>query len=92
MNARPVWREDIAAFVPAPGAIPGLHPAGAANGVFSTAACLADGIRAATAALDGLGLKAPPSPRPRPRTGPTASNPAGTSPARAAPGSTSRTT
>jgi methylglutamate dehydrogenase subunit C len=59
MNGRPVWREDIAAFVPAPGAIPGLHPAGAANGVFSTAGCLADGIRAATAALEALGRTAP---------------------------------
>jgi methylglutamate dehydrogenase subunit C len=59
MNGRPVWREDIAAFVPAEGAVPGLHPAGAANGVFSTAGCLADGVRAAAAALDGLGLKPP---------------------------------
>jgi methylglutamate dehydrogenase subunit C len=59
MNGRPVWREDIAAFVPAEGAVPGLHPAGAANGVFSTAGCLADGVRAAAAALDALGLKPP---------------------------------
>ena len=59
MNGRPVWREDIAAFVPAPGAIPGLHPAGAANGVFSTAGCLADGVRAAGVALEALGRKAP---------------------------------
>jgi heterotetrameric sarcosine oxidase alpha subunit len=59
MNGRPVWREEIAAFVPAPGAIPGLHPAGAANGVFSTAGCLADGVRAAGVALEALGRKVP---------------------------------
>ncbi len=57
MNARPVWREDIAAFVPAPGAVPGLEPAGAANGVFSTAGCLAEGKRAAEAALKDIGLR-----------------------------------
>jgi methylglutamate dehydrogenase subunit C len=66
MNGRPVWREDIAAFVPAPGAIPGLHPAGAANGVFSTAGCLADGVRAAGAALEALGREGPAG-RPAPK-------------------------
>ena len=45
-------REDIAAFVPSDGAVPGLVPCGAANGVFSTAGCLADGVRAAREALD----------------------------------------
>ncbi len=72
MNGRPVWRDDIAAFVPAPNAIPGLHPAGAANGAFSTAACLADGLRAATAALDALGLKAPAITPPKAEDGATA--------------------
>jgi methylglutamate dehydrogenase subunit C len=42
-NGRPAWRDDIAAFVPKPGMIPGLTAAGAANGSFSTAACLAEG-------------------------------------------------
>ncbi len=42
MNGRPVWDEAIAAFVPAPNAVPGLTPAGAANGRFATADCLAD--------------------------------------------------
>ncbi len=59
MNGRPVWRDDIASFVPASGAVPGLTPAGACNGVFSTAACLQEGVAAATAALAELGLKAP---------------------------------
>ena len=57
MNGRPEWREDIAAFVPVPGMVPGLTAAGAANGIFSTAGALADGIRAATEVLDALGLK-----------------------------------
>ncbi len=47
MNGRPVWQDDIAAFVPVDGAVPGLVACGAAKGVFSTAACLADGARAA---------------------------------------------
>ena len=55
LGARPVWRADIAAFVPAEGAVPGLHPCGAAAGVFSTAECLASGADAAGAALAALG-------------------------------------
>ncbi|MBC2833994.1 sarcosine oxidase subunit alpha family protein [Paragemmobacter straminiformis] len=59
LNGRPVWREDIAAFVPAPKAVPRLTPAGACNGTFSTAACLAEGAGAARAALAALGKTAP---------------------------------
>ena len=59
MNGRPVWREDIASFVPRDGAIPGLRVAGAANGMFSTAGCLAEGISAASAALADLGMTVP---------------------------------
>ncbi|HAR54523.1 MAG TPA: sarcosine oxidase subunit alpha, partial [Roseovarius nubinhibens] len=58
MGGRPVWDRDIAAFVPQPGAVPGLHVAGAARGVFDTAGCLADGRHAARAALEALGRKA----------------------------------
>lgn len=58
LNGRPVWRSDIAAFVPAPGAVPGLIPAGACNGDFSTARCLAAGQLAARQALQDLGRKA----------------------------------
>ncbi len=58
-NGRPVWDEAIAAFLPRPGMVPGLEAAGAARGRFSTAACLADGVEAARAALAELGLKAP---------------------------------
>ncbi|MEX0339348.1 MAG: sarcosine oxidase subunit alpha family protein, partial [Arenibacterium sp.] len=58
MNGRPTWREDIQSFVPTPGAVPGLHVAGACNGAFSTSACLAEGQAAALAALQALGRRA----------------------------------
>ena len=56
-NGRPSWREDIQAFVPTPGAVPGMHVAGACNGAFSTADCLREGAVAARAALGELGRK-----------------------------------
>ncbi|MHA6262464.1 sarcosine oxidase subunit alpha family protein [Arenibacterium sp. CAU 1754] len=64
LNGRPTWREDIHSFVPTPGAVPGLRAAGACNGAFSTASCLAEGAAAAIAALDDLGRKAPETPVP----------------------------
>ncbi|WP_415234328.1 sarcosine oxidase subunit alpha family protein [Pseudorhodobacter sp.] len=60
MNGRPVWDADLAAFVPKAGAVPGMHVAGAAAGVFSTAACFASGVAAAVQALGVLGHKALP--------------------------------
>jgi sarcosine oxidase subunit alpha len=57
MNGRPEWREDIAAFVPRPDAVPGLVAAGAANGSFSTAACLSEGAKAGAEAAKALGFK-----------------------------------
>ena len=51
MNGRPVWREDIAAFVPKEGAVPGLTAVGAAEGVLSTYGALAGGAQAAKAAF-----------------------------------------
>lgn len=59
LNGRPLWREEIAAFVPTPGAVPGLRAAGACNGAFSTTACLGEGAAAARAALADLGIVAP---------------------------------
>ncbi|MEO1454779.1 MAG: sarcosine oxidase subunit alpha family protein [Pseudomonadota bacterium] len=59
MNGRPVWRDDIAAFVPSGDAVPGMIPAGATVGVFSTAGCLADGVRAASEALGALEIAVP---------------------------------
>jgi sarcosine oxidase subunit alpha len=57
MNGRPVWDDAIAAFVPRPGAVPGLEAAGAARGVFSTAACLRDGAEAGLRAATDLGRR-----------------------------------
>ncbi|MFO1173779.1 MAG: sarcosine oxidase subunit alpha family protein [Paracoccaceae bacterium] len=59
MNGRPVWREDIAAFVPQPGMVPGLSVAGAASGAMSTSAALAEGLARATEALRDLGRDVP---------------------------------
>jgi methylglutamate dehydrogenase subunit C len=59
MNGRPTWRDDIAAFVPTPDAVPGMAVAGAANGDFSTRSCLRSGADAARLALIELQLKSP---------------------------------
>ncbi|MBB5515146.1 sarcosine oxidase subunit alpha [Rubricella aquisinus] len=59
MNGRPDWSEDIAAFVPRPGAVPGLIAAGAANGMFSTHGALRSGAQAAAEALDIKPIKVP---------------------------------
>lgn len=59
MNGRPVWREDIAAFVPKPDMVPGMVVIGAANGTFSTLACIRDGAEAAKFALSELGRPEP---------------------------------
>lgn len=55
LGTKPVWRADIAAFVPAPSPVPGMRVAGAANGTYSTARALKAGAVVAAAAL---GLKA----------------------------------
>ncbi|MFT6075972.1 MAG: sarcosine oxidase subunit alpha [Yoonia sp.] len=57
MNGRPTWCEDIASFVPTPDSIPGMVTAGACNGAFSTADCLAEGAAVAADVATGLGLK-----------------------------------
>ncbi len=59
LNTRPVWDEAIAAFVPKPGAVPGLEACGAAMGHFSTDAALKGGAKAAAAALKSLDMKPP---------------------------------
>ncbi len=58
LSGRPMWDSTIHAFVPTPGAVPGMHVAGACNGVFSTHGCLAAGVAAAKDALEALGRKA----------------------------------
>lgn len=59
MNGRPVWRDDILSFVPKPDMIPGMVVAGAANGSFSTAVCLAEGAALGAKVASELGNKAP---------------------------------
>ena len=59
MNGRPRWSEDLAAFVPSEGAVPGLIAAGAANGTFSTQGCLSAGLAAAQTSLEALGRTMP---------------------------------
>ncbi|MBV1869081.1 MAG: (2Fe-2S)-binding protein, partial [Marinosulfonomonas sp.] len=59
MGGRPIWNPSIAAFVPAPDAVPGLDVAGAAAGVFSTKGALKSGNYRAKLALDDLGVKTP---------------------------------
>jgi sarcosine oxidase subunit alpha len=59
MNGRPRWSEELAAFVPMEGAVPGLVAVGAANGSMSTHAALASGQAAAVKAVEALGRRAP---------------------------------
>ena len=57
MNGRPTWQEDILAFVPTEGAIPGMATVGSCNGAMSTAACLREGADAGAAIATELGKK-----------------------------------
>jgi sarcosine oxidase subunit alpha len=64
-RGRPVWRDDIAAFVPGTDLPPGMAVAGAANGAMTLAAALAEGQARAIAALGDLGVTATPTALPR---------------------------
>jgi methylglutamate dehydrogenase subunit C len=57
-RAKPVWDDASLSFLPAPGAIAGLHVAGAAAGQGTTAAALHQGAATAQAALQTLGISA----------------------------------
>ncbi|MBL9062571.1 sarcosine oxidase subunit alpha family protein [Tabrizicola sp.] len=57
MNGRPRWDEELAAFVPMEGAVPGLVAVGAANGSMSTHGALATGQAAALKMVEALGRK-----------------------------------
>lgn len=59
LNGRPVWDEALCAFLPAPGAVPGMLPAGACAGEVTTMACLRSGRQAALTTLEGLGRSGP---------------------------------
>lgn len=54
---RPVWRDDIAAFVPAERMTEGMTAIGAAAGTFSLAGALAEGARAGAVAAEACGGK-----------------------------------
>lgn len=56
-RGRPLWDENIHAFLPAGGGVSGQSVAGAAIGDMSTHAALASGASAAVEALGDLGLK-----------------------------------
>ncbi|SPH19702.1 Sarcosine oxidase subunit alpha [Ascidiaceihabitans donghaensis] len=58
-RGRPTWNSDLAAFVPGGTLPPGMHVAGAAQGIFSTQGAMQSG---AQTAADMLGIKAAPSP------------------------------
>ncbi len=64
MNGRPRWSDDLAAFVPSDGAIPGMIVAGAANGTFSTHGALVAGHQAAVEVLKTFDKTAPDIPLP----------------------------
>ncbi|MGJ7462195.1 sarcosine oxidase subunit alpha family protein [Halomonas sp. MA07-2] len=53
-GARPTWNDELLGFVPS--LVNGVHAAGSARGVHDLAEGLADGVSAATKALDALGL------------------------------------
>ncbi|WP_371169716.1 sarcosine oxidase subunit alpha family protein [Aliiroseovarius sp. 2305UL8-7] len=57
-RGRPVWHEDIQAFVPGEDQPAGQAVAGAANGDLTTSGALSGGAAAAVAALKELGIKA----------------------------------
>jgi len=57
LGGRPVWRDDLSAFV-AGGTPPGLAVAGAAAGAFDLRRCLADGIRLGAEAAEAAGFEA----------------------------------
>ena len=59
LNGRPEWSAALQAFVPKPGAVPGMIAAGACNGAMSTAACLADGHSAAVSVVTDMGKTVP---------------------------------
>ena len=58
MNGRPSWDENLHAFVPTPGAVPGLEPAGAALGIWTTQGALTSGAECGGRVVQSLGRTA----------------------------------
>jgi len=57
-RGRPIWRDDIAAFVPGRDLPPGMTVAGAANGTLTLGAALKDGRATANQIVKDLGFRA----------------------------------
>ncbi|NMG41456.1 sarcosine oxidase subunit alpha family protein [Chelativorans sp. ZYF759] len=57
-RGRPIWSDDLQAFLPGEGGPSGLLPAGATTGCFSTAAALRSGAETARRALQEIGVAA----------------------------------
>ena len=57
LGGKPVWREDIAAFVPGAQPPPGMAVAGAASGAFTLADALAAGLREGAFAAEACGFQ-----------------------------------
>src|SRR6056297_1134525 len=64
-RGRPVWRDDINAFVPGDALPPGMAVAGAANGALTLAAALAQGQATANTQIEQLGFTASHTATPR---------------------------
>ncbi|MEE9388820.1 MAG: sarcosine oxidase subunit alpha family protein [Paracoccaceae bacterium] len=64
-GGRPIWNDTISAFVPQPGAVPGMDCAGAALGVMTTKGCLKSGSYRAQLMLEQLGIAAKPARTPK---------------------------
>ncbi len=71
LGARPVWRDDINAFVPAKGGVPGMWAAGAVAGQQTTRDALKSGLAAARAVIAEHGRKTPRIRLPQCSDGPT---------------------
>ena len=59
LGGKPVWRDDLAAFVPGNALPPGMRVAGAAAGQMTLARCLQEGDAAGRAVAEDLGRAAP---------------------------------
>ena len=63
-RGRPVWQENIAAFVPGEHLPQGMQVAGAANGQMTLSECISAGYKAATGIMNAAGITSTPSPMP----------------------------
>lgn len=59
-RVRPIWNPAIAAWLVPPGSPPGVHPAGAAGGTYTTKGAMKAGFFRARKALTALGRPIPP--------------------------------